>query len=104
MSGEGVLTLQVDQLNVITHYLNKINTNVDLWPNKNEWPHLLNSLKILPTQLNVNKLRRKLLIDTPDWDSFLKSKWKQLNRYKDAGMFGRRLDNISPMGMDILTK
>ena len=36
MSGEGVPTLQADQLNVITHHLNEINTNVDLWPNKND--------------------------------------------------------------------
>ena len=87
-SGEGVPTLQADQLNVIAHHLNQINTNVDLWPNKSDWPQLLNSLEILPTQLKVNKLRRKLLIDMLEGDNFLKSEWKQLNRYKDAGMFG----------------
>ena len=61
---------------------------MDLWPNKNEWPHLLDSPEILPTQLKVNKLPRKLLIDTPEWDRFLKSECKQLNWYKEAGMFG----------------
>ena len=58
MSGEGVPTLQVDQLNVIAHHLNQINTNVDLWPNKKEWLQLLDSPKIIPTQLKVNKLRK----------------------------------------------
>ena len=88
MSGEGDPTLQVDQLNIIARYLNKINTNVDPWPNKAKWPHLLDSLEILPTQQKVNKLQRKLLLETPEWDSFLKSEWKQLNWYKDTGMFG----------------
>ena len=54
MSGKRFLMLQIDQLNVIAHHLNKINTKVDLWPNKNEWPHLLDSPEILPTQLKVN--------------------------------------------------
>ena len=88
MSGEGVPTLQVDQLNVIAHHLNEINAKVDLWPNKQDWPHLLDSPEIIPTQTKVNKLRWKLLKETDEWDSFLKSEWKQLNRYKDAGMFG----------------
>ena len=73
MSGEGVPTLQTDQLNVIAHHLNEINTNVDLWPNKDEWPQLLDSPEIFPTQMKVNKLRQKKLIETLEWDSFLKS-------------------------------
>ena len=88
-SGEGVPTLQADQLNIIAHHLNEINTNVDLWPNKKDWPQLLDSPEIIPTQLKVNKLRRKLLKETDEWASFLKSEWKQLNQYKDAGMFGK---------------
>ena len=44
MSGEGVLTLQADQSNVIAHHLNEINIKEDLWPNKEDWPHLLDSL------------------------------------------------------------
>ena len=36
MSGEGVPTIQADQLNVIAHHLNEINTKEDLWPNKEE--------------------------------------------------------------------
>ena len=66
MIGKGVPMLQADQLNVIAHYLNEINTNVDLWQSKNEWPHLLDSQEILLTQLNINKLRGTLLIDTLD--------------------------------------
>ena len=58
MSGEGVPTLQADQLNVIAHHLNEINTKVDLWPNKNELPHLLDSPEILPTQLKVNTAKK----------------------------------------------
>ena len=88
MSGEGVATLQADQLNVIAHHLHEINTNEDLWPDKEDWPHLMESPEILPIQMKVNKLRRKTIQKTPEWDSFLKSEWKQLNQYEDAGMFG----------------
>ena len=89
MSGEGVPTLQADQLNVIAHHLNEIHTGEDLWPEKNDWPTLLDSPEILPLQLKVKKLRRKTLQDTPEWESFLKSEHKQLNRYETAGMFGQ---------------
>ena len=76
MSGEGVPTLHADQLNVIAHHLNELNTKVDLWPNKQDWPHLLDSPEIIPTQIKVNKLRKKLVKETDEWDSFLKSEWK----------------------------
>ena len=62
------------------HHLNKINTNVDFWSDKVEWQQLLEIPEILPTQLSLNKLQRNLLIDTLDWDSLLKSEWKQLNQ------------------------
>ena len=88
MIGEGVPTLQADQLNVIAHHLHEINTKEDLWPNKEEWSHLTDSPKILPIQMTVNKLRRKTLKETLEWYSFLKSEHKQLNRYKMADMFG----------------
>ena len=61
MGGEGVPTLQEDQLNVIAHHLHEINTKEDLWPNKEEWPHLMDSSEILPIQMKINKLRRKTL-------------------------------------------
>ena len=35
-SREGVPTIQVDQLNVIAHHFYEINTNGDLWPDKEE--------------------------------------------------------------------
>ena len=88
MSGEGIPTLQVDQLNIIVHHLHKINTEEDLWPDKEEWPHQLDLPKILPIQLSLNKLIQKKLQQTPEWPTFLKSEWKQLSRYKDASMFG----------------
>ena len=66
MSDEGVPTLQADHLNVIAHHLHEINTNGDLWPNKENWPHLMDSLEILPIQMNVNKLRQKTLQKTPE--------------------------------------
>ena len=36
MNGEGVPTLQVDQLNLIAQHLNEINTKEDLWLNKED--------------------------------------------------------------------
>ena len=88
MSGEGVSTLQANQLNVIAHHLHEINTKEDLWPNKEEWPHLMDSPEIVPIQMSVNKLKRRTLKETPEWKSFLKSEHKQLSRYKTASIFG----------------
>ena len=70
MRGEGVPTLQADQLNVIAHHLNEITTSEDLWPEKNDWLTLMNSPKILPIQLKVKILRQKMLKKTPQWKSF----------------------------------
>ena len=67
MSGEGLLTLQADQLNVIVHHLYEINTKKDLWKNKAEWPHLMDSPEILPIKINVNKLRKRTLKEIPEW-------------------------------------
>ena len=94
MSGEGVPTLQADQLNVIAYHLREINTKEDIWPNKEEWPHLMDSPEILPIQMSVNKLRRKTLKETPEWEIFLKSEHIQLSQYETAGMFG------DPVGME----
>ena len=38
--------------------------------------------------MNVNKLKRKTLKETPELDSFLKLEHKQISQYKTAGMFG----------------
>jgi hypothetical protein len=43
MSGEGVPTLQSDQLNVIAHHLNSINNKEDIWVDKTEWPQSIDS-------------------------------------------------------------
>ena len=79
MSGLGVPTLQADQLNVIAHHLNEINTSQDLWPNKEDWPKLMDSPEIKEEQIRINKLQRKNLIGTEDWPEFQKSELKQLN-------------------------
>ena len=89
MSGKGVSTLQTDQLNVIAHHLNEINKQEILWPkNRTSWPLQMNSPLLIEKQIQTNKLRRKSLIHTPQWDCFLKSEWNQLNQYKKADMFG----------------
>jgi hypothetical protein len=44
MSGEGVPTLQSDQLNVIAHHLNGINNEEDIWVDKMEWPQQIDSV------------------------------------------------------------
>jgi hypothetical protein len=44
MSGEGVPTLQSDQLNVIAHHLNGINNEEDM-ANKMEWPQQIDSVE-----------------------------------------------------------
>jgi hypothetical protein len=31
---------------------------------------------------------------TPEWDDFLKSEWKQLDRYTKVGMFGDPVNRI----------
>jgi hypothetical protein len=42
MSGDGLPTLQFDQLNVITHHLNAINTDGTSWDDPIKWPPLDN--------------------------------------------------------------
>ena len=36
MNGEGIPTLQADQLNVIAHHLTAMNTNCDVWKDKTD--------------------------------------------------------------------
>ena len=42
MSGDGLPTLQFDQLNVITHHLHAINNNGSTWNDPIKWPRLDN--------------------------------------------------------------
>eukprot|EP00536_Pseudo-nitzschia_multiseries_P006801 jgi/Psemu1/16149/gm1.16149_g len=65
LSGEGVPTLQTDQL----HTFERTSNND-------------------PYQLIPQKLQLRKLQGTQEWDGFLKSKWKPLNRYHKVGMFG----------------
>jgi hypothetical protein len=88
MSGEGVPTLQSDQLNVIAHHLNGINNEEDIWVNKKEWPQPIDSMEVINEKVRINIMKRNRLKLTPEWDDFLKSEWKQLDRYAKVGMFG----------------
>jgi hypothetical protein len=87
MSGEGVPMLQSDQLNVIAHHLNGINNEEDIWVNKMEWPQQIDSVESIKEKVKINSMKRNQLKLTPEWDDFLKSEWKQLDRYEKVGMF-----------------
>jgi hypothetical protein len=89
MSGEGVpTTLQSDQLNVIAHHLNGIINEEDIWVNKMEWPQQIHSVESIKEKVKINPMKRNKLKLTPEWDDFLKSEWKQLDRYEKVGMSG----------------
>ena len=88
MSGEGVPTLQADQLNVIAPHLHNINNKQDIWTDKEEWPVPIDSPESITEQIRISKLIRHKLQGTGEWDKFLKSEWKQLNRYNKVEMFG----------------
>jgi hypothetical protein len=88
MSGEGVPTLQSDQLNVIAHHLNSINNEEDIWVDKTEWSQSINLEEAVKEKVRVNVMKRIKLKQTPEWDAFLKSEWNQLDRYAKVGMFG----------------
>jgi hypothetical protein len=88
MSGEGVPTLQSDQLNVIAHHLNSINNEEDIWVEKTEWPQSIDLEEAIKEKVRVNVMKTNKLKLTPEWDAFFKSEWKQLDRYAKVGMFG----------------
>jgi hypothetical protein len=88
MSSDGVPTLQSDQLNVIAHHLNGINNEEDIWVNKMEWPQQIDPAESIKEKVKINLMKRNKLKLTPEWDDFLKSEWKQLDRYEKVGMFG----------------
>ena len=56
MSGEGIPTLQADQLNVIAHHIHSIQTNHDIWPNKQNWPQKLDTADIIEQEIYISKL------------------------------------------------
>jgi hypothetical protein len=90
MSGEGLPTLQFDQLNVITHHLNAINNDGTTWNDPVKWPPLDNEniIAAIHKGLALPKLTRRRLLDTPEWPKFKDSEWVQLNKYNRQGMFG----------------
>jgi hypothetical protein len=87
MSGEGVPTLKSDQLNVIAYHLNSINNEEDIWVDKMDWPQQIDSVESIKEKVKINIMKRNKLKLTPEWDAFLKSEWKQLDRYAKVGMF-----------------
>jgi hypothetical protein len=88
MSGEGVPTLQSNQLNVIAHHLNSINNEEDIWVDKMDWPQQIDLVDSIKEKVKINIMKRNKLKLTPEWDDFLKLEWKQLDRYAKVGMFG----------------
>lgn len=98
INGIGIPALQVDQLNVIAHHVNKIqmeeNGNVDIsdsedddaWNDPTEWPEDIRKEKLKVSRLT----RRKIMKDYNEETKrlFKEQEWKQLNRYYKVGMFG----------------
>jgi hypothetical protein len=76
------------KLNVIANNLNSINNEEDIWVNKTEWPQSIDLEEAVKEKVRVNAMKRNKLKQTPEWDAFLKSEWKQLDRYANVGMFG----------------
>ena len=111
INGNGVPTLQTDQLNVIAHHLNAINMKeeghymreeayAEFWGgNKKDdyaWPDPID-------QINISKLtRNKIFAKEPQEviDKFVKSEYKQLNRYEEVNMFGTPCE--PPVGAKVL--
>jgi len=57
MSGEGIPTLQADQLNIIAHHIYSIQTKHNLWPDKVQWPQTLKNLDVIEQEIHVSKLQ-----------------------------------------------
>jgi hypothetical protein len=59
MSGEGVPTLQSDQLNVIAHHLNGINNEEDnIWVIKMEWPQQIDPAESIKEKVKINLMKQ----------------------------------------------
>jgi len=59
MSGEGVPTLQVYQLNVIAHHLHTMKAKEDLWTDKSDWPLPIDSPDVMTERLKISRLTRR---------------------------------------------
>jgi hypothetical protein len=90
LNGEGIPTLNFDQLNVIAHHLNAIDTGEDQWQDKSTWPPISDESIALAIYkgLAIPKLTRRKLEQSPAWDTFRSSEWIQLDKYHSQGMFG----------------
>jgi hypothetical protein len=53
-----------------------------------EWPQQIDSVESIKEKVKINLMKRNKVKLTPEWDDFLKSEWKQLDRYEKVGMFG----------------
>ena len=84
MSGEGISTLQADQLNAITHHIHSICIGKDLWPKKQQWPKKLDTVEMIAQEIHIAKLQQQKLQQQMDWQDFLESEWKQLDQYMRA--------------------
>lgn len=91
LSGEGIPTLQYDQLAVIATHLHELRqrtttTTPQQQPTTiTQKVHNINQITI---PLSNKILRRKQLQTQDDWPLFRASEWKQLNRYLEMDMFG----------------
>jgi hypothetical protein len=50
-----------------------------------EWPQQIDSVESIKEEAKINLMKRNKLKLTPEWDDFLKSEWKQLDRYEKVG-------------------
>ena len=89
-SGEGLPILHFDQLNVIMHHLQAIETGDTTWNNPLEWPNISEeSLQIAISKgISLPRLTRRKVKQMDEWPQFLESEWTQLNKYHSQKMFG----------------
>jgi hypothetical protein len=107
MSGNGLPTLQFDQLNVIAHHLNAMlhddkPDNDTTWKDPLQWPPVTDDMVIVTVRKGIAlpKLTLKRLLDSPECPKFKGSKWVQLNKYNKKGMFGKPCPR--PPGADVV--
>ena len=58
---------------------------------------MIDSEEVQKESIRINTLRRKELKLSDDWDGFLKSEWKQLDRYQEVTMFGKPVKRLPGM-------
>ena len=90
-SGDGLPTLQFDQLNVIAHHLHAINTGETTWTDPLTWPDISDEAIALAIRKGIAlpKLTRQKAQTLEEWPKFRDSEWSQLNKYENQGMFGK---------------